>query len=281
VWNYSPALGDHFRGGTGWTASGSDVDRIPRQQYFLRTLAQTAINRTDDNPVRILALVPAVMSHLSTDQNLTLGELKSLVHTFRNLKPADIEMTTLPWSTDPADRNRLVVDHHAADPLLFRLANFTATKPFLPPLVDPRTVRVRVVNGSGVAGLGDRALSALVAAGFRSAGPVVDTDRANYARTQVRWAPNREAKGVTITYATAAKVSGEAVKVADTLGGDVLVVVGRDWPALHHHLTDLVPKPTTSTVAGATTTTTTVRVDSPFVPVDPKTGGVLVGCPKA
>ena len=48
----------------------------------------------------------AVMSHLTTDQNLTLGELKSLVHTFRRLKPADVEMTTLPWSPDPSNGNR-------------------------------------------------------------------------------------------------------------------------------------------------------------------------------
>ena len=292
-WNYTTS-----RGGQGWTALGSDIDRIPRQQYFLRTLAQTAINRTDDNPLRLFGLVPAVMSHLTTDQTLTLSELKSLVNTFRKLKPKDIEMTTLPWSPDPSNGNRLVVDFSRANTLLFRLASFNPAKPFLPPLVNPHTVRVRVVNGSGIAGLGARALGQMVAAGFTSVGPAVDADNSNYAHTQVRWAPDQDVKGVTVAYATAAKQSGQAVKASDTLGGDVLVIVGRDWDSLQHHFTNLAPASTTSTTSGATTgttattaptaaTTTTTSpitptsVDPRFEPVDPKTGGVLVGCPKS
>jgi LCP family protein required for cell wall assembly len=283
VWNY-PAQ----TGGQGWTAfgGGRDIERIPRQQYFLRTLAQAAVNRTDDNPLKLFGLIPAVMSHLTTDQSLTLAELKSLVNTFRKLKPADIEMTTLPWMQDPGNGNRLIVDFSKANTLLFRLANFQPTKPFLPPLVNASTVRVKVVNGSGIAGLGARALGQMVAAGFTSVGPAVDADRSNYARTLVRWGPNDDVKGVTVTYATGAKQSGQALKATDTLGAEVLVVVGRDWDSLEHHFAKAVTtttKPThTSTTAPSATTTTTVSggADSRFLPVDPKTHGVLVGCPK-
>jgi LCP family protein required for cell wall assembly len=287
-WNYDPGLPESaYRGGKGWTALGSDVDRIPRQQYFLRTLAQAAIKRTDDNPARLFGLVPAVMSHLTTDQSLTLNELKSLVNTFRKLKPADIEMTTLPWMTDPADTNRLVVDSSKASTLLLRLANFLPVKPFLPPLVNARTVRVKVVNGSGIAELGARAFSEIVAAGFKTVGPAVDADRSNYARSLVRWGPNDDVKGVTVTYATGAIPSGEVLKAADTLGADVIVVVGRDWHSLLHHFTKAAVTittnagPTTTTAPSATTTTTVGgAADSRFLPVDPKTHGVLVGCPK-
>ncbi|MDQ1477787.1 MAG: hypothetical protein QOE62_3016 [Actinomycetota bacterium] len=279
-WNYDPHLGeDKDHGGHGWVALGSDIDRIPRQQYFLRTLAQAAVSRTDDDPLRIIGLVDAVMTHLTTDQSLKLGELKSLVRTFRRLRPAEVEMTTIPWSPDPGASGRVIVKHPDADTLLFRLASFSPAQSFLPPLVDPGTVRVRVVNGSGVAGLGGHALAQLVAAGFRSTGPSVDAARSTYARTEIRWAAYKDAEGVTATYRTGAQVSGQVVKSSDTGSADVLVVVGRDWNALRHHFSASggsgAPVPTTT----ATPTTTTSGGDGEFVPVDPKTGGVLVGCP--
>ena len=83
----------------------------------------------------------------------------------------------------------------------------------------------------------------------------------------------------------------EAASAKNTLGGDVLLIVGRDYDKLKHRF-DLVPRPTglppststTSTTVEApvsTTTTTVARpiVDTRFVPVDPKTGAALVGCP--
>jgi LCP family protein required for cell wall assembly len=285
-WNYDPSLGDHFRGGTGWTTSGSDIDRIPRQQYFLRTLAQLAVTRTDDDPLRIIGLVDAVMSHLTTDQSLRLDELKSLVRTFRRLPPAAVEMTTIPWTPDG---NRVLVKYPEADALLFRLASFSPSKAFLPPLVAPGTVRVRVVNGSGVAGLGNRALAQLTASGFRTTGAAIDAERDTYPRTEVRWAAYKDIEGVTATYETGAKVSGQAVKGSDTGNADVLVVVGRDWDTLVHHFAKPSAKPTGTTGPGRAPTsspgpprsvsTTTSGVDPRFAPVDPKTHGVLVGCP--
>jgi LCP family protein required for cell wall assembly len=289
-WNYDPNYKGN-RGAQGWNAygGGRDIERIPRQQYFLRTLAQAAIDRTSDNPLKLFDLVPAVMSHLTTDQNLTLPELKSLVNTFRKVQPADVAMATIPWTPDPTNGDRLLLDPSKASTLLFRLANFQALKPFLPALVDPSTIRIRVVNGSGIAGLGDKALTQLVRAGFRSAGASVDADRGDFAHTQVRWAADQEVKGVTAAYATAAEQSGQVVKAADALGADVLVVVGRDWDSLQHHLTSYPttsrpPATTTSTQPTSTTTATPGTSIAPalseYEPVDPKTHGTLVGCPK-
>ncbi len=276
-WNYSAQ-----QGGQGWHASGSDIDRIPRQQYFLRTIAQSAINRTNDDPLKIIDLVDVLMKHLTTDQNLTLGELKSLVRTFRRVRPADIEMTTLPWAPDPTNPNRVVVKYPDATGLLGQLANFAPPAPFIPLIVHPDTVRVRVVDGSGVPGLASRVLHALVGAGFRSAGPVTVADRATYTRTQVRWLSSKANEGVTVVYATGAKAFGEAQAPADTLGSDVLVIVGRDWTTLTHHLSGLPGTGPTRPAHRATSTTqapTTSTSINPFRPVDPKTGGLLVGCP--
>ena len=158
-------------------------------------------------------------------------------------------MTTLPWEPDPANPNRVVVKYPAATDLLNQLTNFKPPPPFIPIILNPHTIRVRVVNGSGVPGIAGRVLNSLVAAGFRSAGPAEDADRSDYARTQIRWSPGLYSKGVTAVYATGAKDFASAATKADTLGADILVVVGRDWKTLTHHLTNL---PGTKRVTPAT-----------------------------
>src|SRR5206468_8350452 len=88
-WNYSTSIPeDAYRGGKGWSALGSDIDRIPRQQYFLRTPAQAALTRTNDDPLRLIGLVDAVMSHLTTDPSRKLDELKSAVRPSHRPQPS-------------------------------------------------------------------------------------------------------------------------------------------------------------------------------------------------
>jgi LCP family protein required for cell wall assembly len=270
-------------GGQGWTAGGSDIDRIPRQQYFLRTLAQALISKTSDNPLRIISVVDAVMTHLKTDQVLTFNELKAFIGTFQRVKPANVAMTTLPWQPDPSNNNRVIVKYPEATTVLDQLANFTPPKLTLPTIVNPHTVTIRVVNGAGIAGLAANVQAALVQAGFRAAGPPANADRSDYTQTQIRYAPGKTSQGATVLYATGARHLGQSPSTSDTLGGDVLVIVGRDWNSLRHHLTGLTssPTPTNPHVTTGTTqpTITTTSVDRRYIPVDPKTGGVLVGCP--
>ena len=270
-------------GGQGWTAGGSDIDRIPRQQYFLRTLAQAVISKTSDNPLRIIGVVNAVMTHLKTDQTLTFNELKAFVGTFQRVKPANVAMTTLPWQPDPANNNRVVVKYPEATTVLDQLANFTPPKVTLPRIVNPHTVTIRVVNGAGITGLAATVQAALVKAGFRAAGPPANADRSDYTQTQVRYAPGNTSQGATVLYATGARHLGQSPSASDTLGADVLVIVGRDWNTLQHHLTGLTSTPTTTKTHETVTTQpspfTPTSVDRRYTPVDPKTGGVLVGCP--
>jgi LCP family protein required for cell wall assembly len=282
LWNYDPKLPENaYRGGQGWTASGSDIDRIPRQQYFLRTVAQAVISRTRDDPLRIFGVVNAVMSHLKTDQYLTFDELKALIRTFRRIKPADVDMETLPWMPDPANTSRVVVKQPDAQLVADRLANFTPPPPVFPTLVNPHTITVRVLNGSPVPGLAAQVLTTLTAAGFRAAGPAANADRSTYARTEVRYPPAKNSQAATVLYATGATTIHPTT--TSTQVGDVLVIVGADWNTLQHHLTNLPgTQPATTTHTAGTTqapTTTTVAADPRYLPINPKTHGILVGCP--
>ncbi len=283
-WNYKTSSG-----GNGWFATGSDIDRIPRQQYFLRTVSQAAIDKSGSDPFAIRSLLGAVFASLGHDPYLKQSELNLLALTFRGLNPAKVEMSTLPNMPDPSNPNRVVVKYPDYVFVTNQLANFTPPKKAVVKPLAADKVNLRVVNGSGVKYAGSSALDAFVAAGFISAGPAEDADRSDY-QTQVRYAPGKFAEGYTVAVAVGTLNLVEAASAKNTLGGDVLLIVGRDYATLKHRF-DLVPHPanlpeatTTTTVSAPTssTTTTTVAhhtVDTRFVPVDPKTGGALVGCP--
>jgi LCP family protein required for cell wall assembly len=286
-WNWDYASS---RGGDGWVQTGSDIDRIPRQQYFLRTVSQAAIDKAGQDPLAVVRVLDAIFRSLGHDQTLKQGELNALALTFRGLNPAKVEMSTLPTVPDPADRNRVVAKFPDAGGVINQLAQFTAPKqPIVKPLEADR-VKVRVINGSGARGAATHVLDNFLAAGFRSGGPAADADRSDY-NTEVRYAPGKFRQGYTVAVAVGTIHLVEAPSAKNTFGGDVLLIVGRDYDSLTHRF-DLVPRPanlppassTTSTIrpdAKTTTSTTVVHttVDTRFVPVDPRTGGTLVGCP--
>jgi hypothetical protein len=106
------------------------------------------------------------------------------------------------------------------------------------------------------------------------------------------YAPGKFNEGYTVAIAAGTLNLVAAATAKNTLGGDALLIVGTDYPSLRHGF-DKIPKPAnlpvttttkpSSTTSIPTTTTTAPRttVDTLYVPVDPKTGGTLVGCPSS
>jgi hypothetical protein len=199
-------------------------------------------------------------------------------------------MMTLPVTDDPAWPGHVIAKYPDANAVVAQLANFPTPTASIPHPLAPAKVKIRVVNGSGVKGAANSVLNDMVAAGFKSAGPAEDADRSDY-MTQIRYAPGKFLQGFTVAYALGTQNLVEAASAQNTLGGDVLVIVGTDYESLPHnfkHVTSTASTPTTAhagaaPAAHASTTTTTApspqSVDTRFVPVDPKTGGALVGCP--
>ncbi len=144
-WNYKTSTG-----GNGWFATGSDIDRIPRQQYFLRTVSQAAIDTSGSDPFAIRSLLGAVFASLGHDPYLKQSELNLLALTFRGLNPAKVEMSTLPNMPDPSNPNRVVVKYPDYVFVTNQLANFTPPKKTVVKPLAADKVNLRVVNGSGV-----------------------------------------------------------------------------------------------------------------------------------
>ncbi len=272
----------------------ADLDRIKRQQYFLRSLGQTALEHGASNPLTALHLADAVASSLTGDRTLSNNDLKSLVRVFRGLNPASVEMITLPV-TAATPRSPLVVDLAKALPVLARLKDLK--NPVAPPkVIAPSKIKVVVVDGSGVKGLAGSVEAAFRDRGFQIGG-AGDASQTDYAKTQVRYGSGDQTKGFTVAFylGTGNYVEGPTTaKLGDkTLKGDVLVVLGRDYPHLPGGLNKPVPSttvprrnttsgihaPSTTTSTSTTTTLPQSTTDTRYVPTAKKGVVPLVGCP--
>jgi LCP family protein required for cell wall assembly len=289
-WTYPPAgsSGSGY-GGDGWTqGTGEDLDRIPRQQYFLRTLSQAAVDKTGNSPLGIPGLLNALFKNFAHDQHLSVHELNQLALTFYGLNPAQVQMVTLPNEPGTGQWSQHVIEKLPdANLVLARLKNAVIPAVKLPIPLPQTEVTVRVVNGSGIKGLAAKALAQFTSAGFNSAGPPEDASRDDFVQTQIRNAPNKGLEGYTVGLASGTANVVTALTRKDTLDADVLVIVGRDWNRLPHNFDYAVFKARTTTTTRPkgsasthrpTTTTIPVTVDTRFVPVNRKTGGPLVGC---
>lgn len=257
----------------------SDFGRIRRQQYFLRSLAQAAIDKGARDPRKAYRLLDQVVKNLTKDEALGLSDLLALANTFRDVDPAKIEMVTVPTVREfhrGQDALDLVADQ--AEPLLERLRTFG--KPEQPeqepPPADvaPADVHVQVLNGSGVPGIAGDTLDSLNQLGFAGIDPPGDADRLDYAETEIRYAPGAEGEARLLRSYLAGV--GKLVPL-DTApaSGDVALVLGRDFEGVY--------APGTAPTTTAPSTTTTLPPNPGTFPGmtsnhDPNSGLPWVGC---
>jgi LCP family protein required for cell wall assembly len=258
----------------------ADLDRIKRQQYFLRSLGQTALDRGASNLFTANRLADAVVHSLTGDSGLSNNDIKSLVRTFRGLDPATVEMTTLPVAQETTD-GPLLPQYPQAKPVLDRLKDLSVPVA-LPHLAVPSTVRVVTVDASGVAGRATELQTKLTRRGFLDGG-AGEASISNFPKTQVQYAPGKAVEGLTVALYLGTSNVAEAASTTFRLGdkklnGDVIVVVGRDYPKLRGLLARPTSRP--STTVGSSSTTTTIEVpDTRYVPVSTNGLRPLVGCP--
>ena len=242
---------EEFRNGRWQDASGrADLDRIQRQQDFIRKLAAKASARAGHNPLDAIDIANAVVPKLQVDKQLSTDDILRLVRTFRNVDPSQpgaLDMQTLPTGPAPSNRNRLVVKDAEAAPLLEQLRNFGDTPTTGPVAAQPVDVTVSVMNGSGVSGAAGRAFADFQAQAFA---PGTTGNIAITAQTQVRYAPGGVANGQLVLQYLGGV--GQLIEDSKLKGADVTVVIGSDWRGVHAR-----NKKVQSATAPAATPTTT------------------------
>jgi len=207
----------------------SDLGRISRQQDFIRRLMAQGVEKGALNPIRANHLADAAMANLTVDSTFNVKDALRLAQAFRPVGAAGIEMLALPTTNVGM---HLAVSS-AAQSILARLrgesppsAGGEASATAKAPKVSPADVKVRILNGTGTAGLAGDTAAALGAAGFSPAG---SGDAANfgYARTEIHYAPAAQPKAALL----ARYLGGVGKLVADSTirGTDLVLIVGGDW----------------------------------------------------
>lgn len=244
----------------------SDLGRITRQQYFLRTLASQTLREATNKPWKASSLADTVLENLSRDPKLGFSELRGLAYAFR--QPGGVQTVTLPTKRQFIQgQDALVLDEAKAAPVLARLrgAGDAVGKSAVPAGIEPQDVRIAVRNGSGRNGLGATVVESLQELEFAVLPPAANADRSDYVTTEVRYAPGAQAKGQYVLAALGG--IGKLVELADgqSEGADVVLVLGQDYQSISrpNATPPTTAKPANSggTAApdnGAAATTTTV-----------------------
>ncbi len=104
--------------------TGSDIDRIDRQQAFLSSLIDKARSSgTLLNPVKLVRFLEAATKSLTTDPELAnLNRMRQLAQEVRGIPPKDISFVTTPWLVNPDDPNTVVWNTEKTDPLWAAIA---------------------------------------------------------------------------------------------------------------------------------------------------------------
>ncbi|SEO70666.1 LCP family protein [Trujillonella endophytica] len=205
-----------------------DYDRIIRQQVFIAGVLRNMLSGDVLlDPGKQRDLVEAVARSLTVDQDLDLFQL---ARQMQSVTLDRIEFQTVPYvGDDRVDGAGAIVrleDEETLHAFFAQLSAEPAPDPAEPPAtVDPASVPVEVLNGSGISGLAAGAAGELEEAGFPVAG-TGNADSSDYTRTVVRHAAGDEALAATV----AAVIPGVLVELDDTLtAGTVQLVLGEDF----------------------------------------------------
>lgn len=210
-----------------------DLDRIARQQAFLGAVVRKVTSAgVLLNPFKLTALLDATTSALTVDAGLGPQGLRSLAFQMRQVAAGDVEFRTIPVSDIAAYREgqNVVLLDRAELPGFFRSLSDepVAASPATPSptvAVPPSEIRVRVLNGTGRAGLGRSAAAALTDAGFQVPDAATNAPSGDNPTTVVRYGPDKADSARTL----AAAVPGAVLEEDNTLGRTLVLVIGDNF----------------------------------------------------
>jgi anionic cell wall polymer biosynthesis LytR-Cps2A-Psr (LCP) family protein len=89
-----------------------DIDRISRQQDFIRRLGLLAVAKSRNNPLTANNVADRVLENLTVDSGFSRDDVLSLVDTFIGISPNDtkhVQFETIPWSEGPSQQGQSVL----------------------------------------------------------------------------------------------------------------------------------------------------------------------------
>jgi polyisoprenyl-teichoic acid--peptidoglycan teichoic acid transferase len=233
-----------------------DIGRIGRQQAFIRKALSRASEKGARNPGTLDRLIDVGLDGITVDQDLTAGDLFDLGRRFRSFDPDNLETYSLDAAVTPdvvGDADVLRLDEAAAAPILDLFREPRGSGGAAKGDIDPASVHLRVLNGTGQPREATEARAALEAVGFGVDGYGDDLVVGN-GRTRVQYPPGEQAAADLV--ARWLKAGADLEEVDGAAG--IVLVTGSDWNGVRdtaRAASQPAPGDTTTTAAGATSIT--------------------------
>jgi LCP family protein required for cell wall assembly len=235
---------------------GDDPQRIQRDQFLMAAVLQ-GVKRSGllSDPARLVRVLGDIAGSIRMDDGMTLSDLLSIGESLRGLPPGSVQFITAPWTPDPSNAN--LVDF--ARPQSGRLFSAIAHDQTLPKSAlrhggkiaskttgkgkknakppgtilvksaQPSSVKVEVLNGSGVAGLAGTVGAKLTSRGFDVVG-TTDAASFGYTKSVIEYASAADRPAAETLKA---QLSSVTLKLDPSLTpGTVDLIVGSSFTAL-------------------------------------------------
>jgi LCP family protein required for cell wall assembly len=245
----------------------SDLARIQRQQAFVKALARKAKQVAPTNPLALNNIIAGVTKNLTVDSTLSNSLLFALAKDFRSANLSTIPSYTYPTQNSVAVPGALDPQSQQGSAVIQQWLNVgqppapasgapkkaPATQATVPITVNPASVKIEVVNGSGVGGQAGLAGQDLSQLGYRA---TVSGDAPNFGltTTEIEYAPD--------SLAAARQLQAQLIGGATLINDPALTPTPYNLEVVTGQSFTGVNNPSASTGTSATTappaTTTTV-----------------------
>lgn len=207
--------------------SGSDLDRIVRQQDFIRRIMRKAVSAGLSNPLTLNRLVSIGVGNIHVDEAMSTKDITTLARRFRSLDADSVEMLTLPATRGfVGGADVLLPEKEQAYGYIDRLNGKTVE----PATLQPAEVSVKVLNGNGVDGSAGKAATSLSPFGFKIA-ETTSADNFEYPQTLIRYAPGNQPQAELLRGYVAGGAKLERDATLPTTG--IVLVLGKDFAGVH------------------------------------------------
>jgi LCP family protein required for cell wall assembly len=243
--------------------TGSDIQRIERDQYLMVALVQGMEHSgLLHSPSKILKVVRDATNAMTTDTGLDQTAMLQIGESLQGIGSSDVQFITAPNVPYPADQNNVIFEEPQANQLFSAIQhdmslpkatkNSKPAKKSAPPTLDaaPSHVNVQVLNGSGIQGEAAQAGSDLTNEGFNVVG-TSDANNFNYTTNVIEYAASSDMPAVDTLKAVVP--NAQVQQDSSLTAGTVVLIIGSDFSALN-------PAPSSSSSASPSSTPSVAAV---------------------
>jgi LCP family protein required for cell wall assembly len=223
--------------------TGSDLERIQRDQFMSAQVVKGVLSSgLLSNPLRLLSVVSDAAAYMTTDAGMTASDLVGIGESLRHLSSKDVQFITAPNQAWPPNPDRVQFAQPQANEVFSAIAHdVTVPKVKVAPsatpssggaqvlTTSPSNVKVKILNGSGVAGIASQAAAGLTSRGFDVTGTGNAASFA-YTKSVIEYSSAADAAAVNTLKQQLTNVT--TLQDGSLTPGTVDLILGSDFTAL-------------------------------------------------